>query len=134
MPTVSLVLTTFQNGSTALTMTLKAVPAVSTDGVPVLPAPTPGVAASPGTNNCNFANGPEFTVIGGLVLWAFVPSVTLVAVNVRPGGLAVRNVTLKVFVPEASAAFPGRLAFESDDPMKTVSVTPGTMFQSASTA
>src|SRR2546428_13844779 len=50
IPTVSLVLTTFQLASTALTATLKAVPAVWPDGVPALPLAVPGAAVSPGAN------------------------------------------------------------------------------------
>src|SRR6266851_5167056 len=49
--TVSFVLTRFQLASTALTVTLNGVPAVSTEGVPVLPAADPGAAVSPGTSN-----------------------------------------------------------------------------------
>src|SRR5438034_4204889 len=43
------VLTGFQLASTALTVTLKDVPAVCGVGVPVLPLPVPGAAVSPGT-------------------------------------------------------------------------------------
>ena len=42
--------TRFQFASTALTVTVNGVPAVSADGVPVLPVPVPGAAVSPGTN------------------------------------------------------------------------------------
>src|SRR6266700_5612276 len=52
--TMSLVLTTFQLASTALTVTLKAVPAVWAAGVPVLPVVVPGAGVAPGTNNCSF--------------------------------------------------------------------------------
>ena len=69
MPTVSAaVFTTFQKASTALIVTLKAVPAVSDVGVPVLPVALPGAAVSPGTSNCNLANAPALTVIDGVVL------------------------------------------------------------------
>src|SRR6266478_9535964 len=82
-PTVSLaVLTTFQFASTALTVTLKGVPAERDVGVPVLPLAVPGAAVSPGTNNCSFANAPALTVTGELVFAVFVPSVTSVAVTV----------------------------------------------------
>src|SRR5262245_41018421 len=57
----------FQFGSTALMVTLKAVPAVWVDGVPVLPVALPGAAVSPGTNSCSFVNTPGLTVIGELV-------------------------------------------------------------------
>src|SRR5207249_5905169 len=56
--TLSLVLTTFQFASTALTVTLNAVPAVRGEGVPVLPLAVPGAAVSPGTSNCSLANAP----------------------------------------------------------------------------
>ena len=55
---------------------------------------------------CILANSPGLTVMV-LVLGALLPSVKSFAVNVRLGGLAVRNVTLKVLVPETSAAFDG---------------------------
>src|SRR5437667_390496 len=57
MLTVSLTLfTRFQFASTALTVTLKAVPAIRAVGVPVLPDALPGEAVSPGASNCNFVN------------------------------------------------------------------------------
>src|SRR5437867_2623131 len=53
-PTVSVTLVRrFQQASTALTETVKALATVCTDGVPVLPLPDPGDAVSPGTSNCN---------------------------------------------------------------------------------
>src|SRR5215468_4344750 len=56
-PTVSLTVDTkFQFASTALTVTVKAVPAVSAVGVPVLPVPVPGAAVSPGSKSCNLVN------------------------------------------------------------------------------
>ena len=72
--TVSLVLTKFQFASTARAVTLKAVPAVWAEGVPVLPVEVPGAAVSPGASNCNFAKAPTFTVIEELVL-AVIPAV-----------------------------------------------------------
>ena len=48
MATVSLVLTTFQLASTALTVTEKAVPATCAEAVPTLPLAVPGAAVSPG--------------------------------------------------------------------------------------
>src|SRR5207247_10141922 len=51
MATVSLVLSRFQFASTALTVTVNAVPAVSAVGVPVLPVAVPGAAASPGRSS-----------------------------------------------------------------------------------
>jgi len=58
---VSLVFTTFQFESTALTMTLKAVPAVWDAGVPVLPLPVPGAAVSPGSKSWSLASAPPLT-------------------------------------------------------------------------
>src|SRR5204862_6087406 len=46
----------FQFASTALTVTLKAVPAVWPLGVPVLPLEVPGAALSPGARSCNLLN------------------------------------------------------------------------------
>src|SRR5262245_11360528 len=63
MATVSLVLMTFQKVSTALTVTLKAVPAVCPLDVPVLPVAVPGAAVSPGTSICNFVNAAGLTTI-----------------------------------------------------------------------
>src|SRR6266581_4200886 len=82
IPTVSVLLTTFQLASTALTVTLKAVPAVRAVAVPVLPVAVPGAAVSPGTSNCNFTNAPAFTVIEGLVLAVLLPSLASLAVIV----------------------------------------------------
>src|SRR5438552_3883827 len=61
--TVSFVLITFQFASTALTVTLKAVPAVCAVGVPVFPLAVPGVAVSPGIRSCSLAKGPAVTEI-----------------------------------------------------------------------
>ena len=50
--TVSVTLVTmFQLASTALTVTLKAVPAVCAEGEPVLPLAVPGAAVSPGARS-----------------------------------------------------------------------------------
>ncbi len=51
MPTVWVLLIRFQFASTALTVTLKAVPALCALGVPVLPLAVPGAAVSPGTSS-----------------------------------------------------------------------------------
>ena len=72
---MSFVLTRFQLASTALTVTLKALPAVSVLGVPVLPEALPGEALSPGTSSCSLAKAPGLTVREGLVL-AVVPAWT----------------------------------------------------------
>ena len=51
MPAVSVIVTRFQLASTALTVTLKALPAVWAEGVPVLPVALPGAAVSPGSRS-----------------------------------------------------------------------------------
>src|SRR5262249_2539270 len=61
--TVSLVPTTFQFASTALTVTVNAVPAVCAVGVPVFPVVVPGAAVSPETKIWSFANAAVITVI-----------------------------------------------------------------------
>src|SRR5437899_12465503 len=96
--TVSLVLTTFQLASTALTVTLKAVPAVCAVGVPVLPLAVPGAALSPGSSSCNLVQAPAVTVIAGLELDVVVASPGSMAVIV--GLPAVLRVTLKLCVTE----------------------------------
>src|SRR5436190_5780197 len=126
-----MVLTRFQLASTALTVTLNAVPAVRAVGEPVLPVAVPGAAVSPGISNCNFANEAALTVIEEVVLAVFEPSAS-VAVTVREP--AVLSVTLKVCVPEANAASDGRTALLSDDVIATESVAFATKFQFASTA
>src|SRR4029077_4894927 len=55
MPTVSVELTGFQLASTALTVTLKLLPAVWAEGAPVLPEAVPGAAVSPGIRIWSFA-------------------------------------------------------------------------------
>src|SRR5271165_5185111 len=79
---VSFVLTTFQLSSTALAVTLNAVPAVCAVGVPVFPVVVPGAAVSPGINNCSLASTPALIVIEDEVLAVLVASVTSVAVAV----------------------------------------------------
>ena len=66
------VLTTFQLASTAFTVTLKVVPAVSAPGVPVLPVPVPGAAVSPGVRSWSFVNAPAVTGMDELV-FAVIP-------------------------------------------------------------
>src|SRR5438046_848883 len=63
MATVSLVLTTFQLASTALTVRLNAEPAVCGETSPTLPVAVPGAAVSPGASNCNLASAPALTLI-----------------------------------------------------------------------
>ena len=129
---VSFVLTTFQFASTALTETLKAVPAVCAAGVPVLPVAVPGAAVSPGASSCSFTNVPELTVIDGLVFELFEPSVTSLAVTVALP--AVMNVTLKDFVPATNAALDDRTALPSEEVTPARSVIVFIRFQLASTA
>ena len=121
MPTVSVALTRFQLASTALTVTLKPVPAVCADGEPVLPVPVPGAAVSPGIRNWSFAKAPALIVVAGLVFGLLAPLVMSVAVKVALP--AVFAVTAKVFVPATSAAFAGRDAFASELVIPAVSVT-----------
>src|SRR5437879_5340386 len=57
IPTVSdTELTRYQFASTAFTVTVNGVPAV-TFGVPVFPLAVPGAAVSPGIKSCSFVNG-----------------------------------------------------------------------------
>src|SRR5207247_8374938 len=132
MPTVSVLLARFQFASTALTVTLKAVPAICAAGVPVLPMGLPGAAVSPGTSSCSFTKAPALTVMAGLVLALLLPSVTSVAVQVREP--AVLNVTLRVRVPETKAASAGKVALASLEVISIVSVMVLTTFQKLSTA
>src|SRR5712691_41399 len=130
--TVSLVFTIFQFASTALTVTVKAVPAVGAVGVPVLPFGVPGAAVSPGNRICSLANTAALTVMAELVFAVLVISVTSLAVTV--GLPIVFSVTLKLFVPLTSEEFPGKVALLSEELMLTMSATPLTRFQFASTA
>ena len=94
--TVSVELTRFQLASTALTVTLKALPAVCALGVPVLPVAVPGAAVSPGTRIWSFVNAPASIVVDGLVFGLLAPSVTSVAVRVgAAGGLGGDRVGLR---------------------------------------
>ena len=128
---MSVEVTRFQLASTALTVTLKAPPAVCADGVPVLPEAVPGAAVSPGIRICSFANAPALIVVDGLVLAVLVPLLMSVAVKVALP--AVFGVTESVFVPATSAALAGSVAFASVEVIPTVSVAL-TRFQLASTA
>src|SRR5438552_6958755 len=118
--TVSFVFTTFQFASTAFTVTLNAVPAVSAVGALVFPLPEPGAALSPGDKTCNLANAPGFAVTAELVLGAFVLSLMSVAVTIALP--AVFSVTAKVFVPLTNAALAGSTAFASEEVIPAVSV------------
>src|SRR5437016_706885 len=120
IPTLSLtVLTTFQLASTALTVTLKAVPAVSAVGVPVFPLELPGEAVSPGTSSCSLANPPGLIVMAELVLLVMPPCVESDAVTVwLPAAL---SVTLKTLTPLVNPVLDGKVAFASLDVIATVS-------------
>src|SRR5436309_13643656 len=114
-------LTRFQFASTALTVTLKAVPAVRAVGVPLLPLTLPGAAASPGTKNCNLVNAVALTEIAGLVLAVLLTSLRSVAVTVELP--AAFKVTLKLWTPLMCAACGGRPVLLSDDLIPSVSVS-----------
>src|SRR5947207_577653 len=105
IPTVfEMVLMTFQFASTAFAVTFNAIPAVWTEGVPILPLVLPGAAVSPGTNNCSLTNGPGLTITLLLVLAVNAPAAS-VAVMVRAP--EVLNVKLeRVRVPETNVKLP----------------------------
>ena len=130
--TESFVLIAFQLASTALTVALKAVPAVCALGVPIFPAGVPGAVVSPGISNCNLAKAPALTVIGGLVVTGLVPSLLSITVTVQVP--AVMLVIAKAFVPDTKAALAGSMSFGSVELMPIISVTVFTRFQLASTA
>ena len=132
IPTTSVApLTIFQLASTALTVTLNALPAVCVVGVPDLPLTVPGAAVSPGTSNWSLANEPALTAMEGLVPVAIALCVALLAVSVALP--AVLRVTLRTFVPLTRTVLPGRLAFASLEVREIVSFVL-TTFQLASTA
>ena len=104
IPTVSpALLTRFQFASTALTVTLNAVPATWAEGVPALPLAVPGAAVSPGVSTCIFTKAPGLTAIAGLTLGvvqamgvaylssgladAIIFALLFVALLIRPTGL-----------------------------------------------
>src|ERR1051326_683155 len=57
----------FQLASTALTVTVNALPAVWEAGVPVFPETVPGAAVSPGARIWSLLKAPGLTVTDGLV-------------------------------------------------------------------
>ncbi len=61
--TVSLVVIVFQFVPTALTITLKATPAVCAVGVPVFPEVVPGAAVSPGISTCSLVKSVSYTAM-----------------------------------------------------------------------
>src|ERR1700704_3707301 len=105
MPTVSVEVTGFQLASTALTVTVKAPPAVCALGAPVLPDAVPGAAVSPGIRSWSFANAPALMVVAGLVFAVIAPLEMSDAVNVDEP--AVFGVIEKILVPATRAAFAG---------------------------
>src|SRR5439155_431569 len=140
IPAVSvMVLTTFQFTSTALTVAVKAVPAIWAIGAPVLPVAVPGTVVSPGANNCNFTNAPALIVTLALVLAANAAPAS-VAVMVRlPVVLKVK--LDKVAVPATRLRFPAvtplssaMAALASELVIVTFGVAVLTTFQFASTA
>ena len=76
--------------------------------------------------------GPVLTLIEGLVLAVFEPSVASVAVIVDEP--SVKSVTLKFFVPATKTVVDGNVALASVEVKLTLSVTVFTKFQFASTA
>src|SRR5439155_16787269 len=92
---VSLVLTRFQIASTALIVTVNAVPAVCGAGVPVLPLAVPGAAVSPGAKIWSLTNPPTTTGMVGVVDVWIDGLVMSLAVTVA----LVVSVTLKVVEP-----------------------------------
>src|SRR2546422_2206515 len=72
IPTVSVALVIkFQFASTALTVTVKAVPAVCAVGLPVLPVGLPGEAVSPGARIWSLVNALTRTWMDGVVeVWS----------------------------------------------------------------
>src|SRR5438477_628346 len=98
------VLTRFQLASTALTVTLKAAPAVWALGAPVLPVGEPGDAVSPGTRSWSLVKAPALTVMDGLMFAVFVLSVTSLAVIVHDPAVLKVTPFVKVLVPATSAA------------------------------
>jgi len=129
--TVSLVLMRFQLVSTALTVKLKAVPAVCVLGVPSFPVLEPGAAVSPGASTCSLANAPGFTVVVGFVFAVMPECVESDAVTVAVP--AVLKERLKALVPLTRAALAGRTALASLAVMARVSFVL-IRFQLASTA
>src|SRR5947207_3063849 len=85
-----------------------------------------------GALTTSVAAAPGPTVMAGLVLAVFVPSVASMAVTVAVP--AVLSVKVKLLVPATSAAVGGRVAAVSLEVIATVSVTVPTTFQFASTA
>src|SRR5205814_5118538 len=108
-----MVFTRFQLASTALTVTLKAVPAVCAVGAPVLPVALPGEAVSPGARICSLVNAPTLTAISGLVLFVTLLCVTSEAVVVALPAVFRVIPLVNILVPATSAALDGRAALLS---------------------
>src|SRR5438128_5450153 len=77
IPTVWVLLTRFQFASTALAVTVKAVPVVRAVAVPVLPGAVPGAAVSPGIKSWSFAKAAGLTAMLGVVVAVWLLSVRL---------------------------------------------------------
>src|SRR5436190_18117497 len=103
--------TKFQLASTALTIRLKAAPAVSVLGVPTFPLVVPGAAVSPGAKIWSLAKAPGLTVIAGLVLPVIPVCVESDAVRVALP--AVLRVRLKTLLPLVNCAAAGNAALAS---------------------
>src|SRR5262249_60120676 len=132
-PTTSLTVEIgFQFASTALTTTLKLVPAVCEAGVPDFPLAVPGIAVSPGTSNCNLVKAPAFTEIAGLLLLRTDGLDKSVALRVALP--AVLRVTLKILVPLVRLVLAGSTALRSEEARPTMLVTVLTTLPRESTA
>ena len=133
IPTVCVtLLSKFQLASTALTVTVNAVPAVCGIGAPVLPVALPGAAASPGTRSWSLVNVPAPTEMAGLVFADLELSVRSLAVSVAVPALF--SVTLNVLIPETKPALAGNEVLLSLEVIPTVSFTVVVTFQLSSTA
>ena len=103
---MSVLVTTFQLASTALTVTLKAhAGRLGATARRSCRWRCPARRSRPGTRICSFAKAPALTVMVGLVFAVFVPSVRSVAVTVRVPAVFERD--LKVCVPATRAALAG---------------------------
>lgn len=119
MATVGLdVVTTFQLASTAFTVALTLVPAVTAVGVPVLPDAVPGAAVSPGSKTCSFVAEPAPTVNPAEAPVSDPPDVR-VAVNVWPSPARVNVTECDAITPAVNAAVVPPPAPKSDVDVKS---------------
>src|SRR5258706_4411709 len=105
------VLTGFQLGSTALTVTLKAPSTFAVLGVPVLPVNVPGAALSPGTSNCSFAYAAAITLTGPLTTDDRPPAASVAVIVRAPALLKVK--LDKVRVPATRVRLTGAMLLSS---------------------